>query len=246
MDTTRAYSSLGEVSAWTPAKVSLKTLLARQAPALGLTKSAVDALTERSRVTYWRAGQRLCGSEEQGDFVSFLIAGVVKIVCRRVGGRDVILQMVGPGEFFCLPPSPDADRCRTIAVVHVDASVALMSYELVRNVVGDLPRGCALLLMLFGWRSVSRLAQEKCLLVGAPLRTRLLSELKVLAARFGRQVEGGVLIDIPLFHRDLAQLVGASRAKVTGCMSALKLDGLVDSHERRVLLVGAAVPPRAR
>jgi CRP-like cAMP-binding protein len=68
------------------------------------------------------------------------------------------------------------------------------------------------------------------------VRGRLLANLRVLAARFGAPFGDGTAIDLSLTESDLAELIGASRPKVSTSLSALIEDGLIRRVRRRLIL----------
>src|SRR5262245_18629380 len=88
-------------------KDELRYQLQRRARPLGLTKTAIDVLVARAEmVPGRRAGARICSSDDDTDYVRFLVQGAAKHVCRIPAGRSVTIRFVGPGQFLCLAP-PD-------------------------------------------------------------------------------------------------------------------------------------------
>jgi CRP-like cAMP-binding protein len=67
---------------------------------------------------------------------------------------------------------------------------------------------------------------------------RLVRTLNWLAQRFSQKIAEGVLIDIPLTHLAIADLIGSSRVTVTRLLSRLKEQGLLKQHKQRIILQG--------
>jgi len=221
----------------TPAQPTLRARLTRHAGRLGLTVSAIESIVAQSQVTHWKAGQQIFAPEDAHDLASFLVAGAVKVICPGRRRFPVLVQIVRPGQFFGLASLFDRPRLRQFgAVAHVPALVAMMSQEVITNVFASLPPGNALQLMAYSWRALSHLLYEKCLLLTMPLRERLLHELEMLAHDFGEPHESGTLIDLPLTHADLAQLVVGSRAKVSRSVADLRRSGEIAIVGRRLVL----------
>jgi CRP/FNR family transcriptional regulator len=219
------------------AKATLRALLSHNAARLGLTAAAIEAIVGQSQITHWRAGQRIFDAEDSQDLVNFLVAGAVKVVCHGRGRIPVLVQLVRPGQFFGLASLFDRPRPRQFsAVAHAPAVVAMMSQEVMTNVVADLPPGRALQLMAYSWRALSRLLYEKCVLLTMPLPDRLRYELAVLAHDFGQRHPAGVLIDLPLTQADLAELVVGSRSNVSRCVAELRRTGQLEVVGRRLVL----------
>jgi len=68
------------------------------------------------------------------------------------------------------------------------------------------------------------------------LRERLLHLLTTLSAKFGVIQEGYALIDLPLSHQEIANMLGASREAVSGVMSELAKEGVVKTSRLSVQL----------
>jgi CRP/FNR family cyclic AMP-dependent transcriptional regulator len=56
------------------------------------------------------------------------------------------------------------------------------------------------------------------------------------SGRYGIPDEAGVLIDIPLPHREIASIVGSTRESVTVRLNALRRDGIIDFVNRKILI----------
>lgn len=75
---------------------------------------------------------------------------------------------------------------------------------------------------------------------------RLLLSLWHLAERWGRVGPDGVLLDLPLGHQRLADLVGAGRPSVTTALGELARDGQVVRREDGVWVLKGAPPEELR
>lgn len=65
---------------------------------------------------------------------------------------------------------------------------------------------------------------------------RLEKLLADLSARYGREEEDGVLIDIALPHREIASIVGSTRESVTVRLNDLRRAGVIEFVDRKILL----------
>ncbi|MBB6732106.1 Crp/Fnr family transcriptional regulator [Cohnella zeiphila] len=71
------------------------------------------------------------------------------------------------------------------------------------------------------------------------LRNRVLHLLSTLSVKFGVIQDGYALIDLPLSHQEIANMLGSSREAVSGVMSELAKEGVVKTSRLSVQL---AVP----
>ena len=65
---------------------------------------------------------------------------------------------------------------------------------------------------------------------------RLNKLLVELSERYGRREEGGVLIDLPLPHREIASIVGSTRESITVRLNAMRRAGMIDFVGRKILI----------
>ena len=60
--------------------------------------------------------------------------------------------------------------------------------------------------------------------------------LAEFSERYGVVGDAGVLIDIPLPHREIASIVGSTRESVTVRLNAMKREGTIDFVNRKILV----------
>jgi CRP/FNR family transcriptional regulator, global nitrogen regulator len=66
---------------------------------------------------------------------------------------------------------------------------------------------------------------------------RLATLLLNLGERFGEENGAGLLIDVRLTHQDLANMIASTREAVSKVMSEFQRDGVVESRNRRIVIV---------
>lgn len=217
-------------------KEQLRILLADVGRRMGLTATAVDQLVRSAQLARWGKGQSIFSPEDTADFVNFLITGVVKVSCPS-GAGTVCVQLIRPGQFFGLNWYADRGQPRLFsASAFTDATVAIITNEMMAELVEASPPPGVLQIVSFSWRVLSRLLYEKCSLLGLNLEERLIHELAVLARDFGRDTDRGVVVDLALTHADLAEFALGSRANVARVMKRFERQGLVGKEGRRVVL----------
>ena len=58
--------------------------------------------------------------------------------------------------------------------------------------------------------------------------SRLIKLLTRLCSRYGKHEGNNIILDIPLTHQEIADMIGASRQTVSSSISALKRQGYLD------------------
>lgn len=72
-----------------------------------------------------------------------------------------------------------------------------------------------------------------------PVLLRLWKLLVWLGEKFGRNVEGGRLIDLRMTHQELAEAINSTRVTVTRLLQQFESEGKLRRHQRRLVLVSA-------
>jgi len=68
------------------------------------------------------------------------------------------------------------------------------------------------------------------------VRERIISFLLNMSQRFGKETSGGILIEVPLRHQDIASSVNATRETTSREISALERKGLLQNKQSFTLL----------
>ncbi|MFQ5664870.1 MAG: Crp/Fnr family transcriptional regulator [Candidatus Binatia bacterium] len=217
-------------------KERFRALLRDVARRMGLTARTVDQLVRSAQMGRWKKGQNIFSPEDTADFVNFLVVGVVKVSCPS-GAGTVCVQLIRPGQFFGLNWYADKGQPRLFsASAFTDATVAIITNDMMAELVASSPPPGVLGVVSFSWRVLSRLLYEKCCLLGLRLEERLIHQLAVLARDFGCDADTGILIDLPLTHADLAEFALASRANVARVMKRFERGGLIAKDRRKILI----------
>jgi CRP/FNR family transcriptional regulator len=217
-------------------KEQLRALLSDVGRRMGLSSGTIDLLTRSAHVSHWRKGQNIFSPEDTADFVNFLVSGAVKVSCPS-GAETVCVQLIRPGQFFGLNWYADQGQPRLFsASAFTDATVAIITNEMMAELVANSRPPAVLQIVSFSWRVLSRLLYDKCCLLGLRMEERLVHELAVLARDFGRETHAAVLIDLPVTHADLAEFAIASRANVARVMKRFEREGLAAKDGRKLVL----------
>lgn len=69
-----------------------------------------------------------------------------------------------------------------------------------------------------------------------PVNIRLLQLLNWLARKFGREVNEGILIEVPFTHQALSEAICTTRVTVTRLLNQFEKEGILNRHGRFILL----------
>jgi CRP/FNR family transcriptional regulator, cyclic AMP receptor protein len=202
-----------------------------------LTDSLVTDLARSSVVLDFRRRRFVYRAGEPADCLYAIIHGRVKL-CRieTDSDREAVIDILPEGSLF------GESALYSAAGQRANSAVAYENSRLLRIQLGDFKRGMAedsrlhdYTFRLIGQRldhAERRLADFALNAIPARL-DRLLAEF---SDRYGVSEGEGVLIDIPLPHREIASIVGSTRESVTVRLNAMRREGTIEFVRRRILI----------
>ena len=209
----------------------------RRAPLFtGLDDEAAAALLASTTSVELPRGQALFSEGQPGEHLYVIVAGKIKLGRTSGDGRENLLTVLGPGEMFgelsLFDPGPRTatatavSDARLIALGHTDLQSWLTGRpDVAQHLLGALAR------------RLRRTNETLADLVFSDVPGRVAKALLDLASRFGRPVDGGLLVAHELTQEELAQLVGASRETVNKALADFAARGWLRLEARAVVLL---------
>lgn len=207
-------------------------------------KSFLASLTEDERLAFQRAGRvrRFKTGEilfHEGDMdgdVFALVGGRVKVSIAGLGGREVMLQVAGPGELVG-ELAAVSGRPHSATVVALDeVEVIALAAEAFRHFVSTQPRVARLIFA----RITEMLSLADRQLVDLATRDvtgRVAARLLDLAGQADASEENIVPIPMSLSQDELAAWTGASREAVAKSLRLLRELGWVQTRRREIIVL---------
>ncbi|MCB9136625.1 MAG: Crp/Fnr family transcriptional regulator [Anaerolineales bacterium] len=205
--------------------LSRTIVLLKNLPLLAqLPEETLVNLAEKCTLSHYEADQTIFSQSDRSDRVWIVRLGQVKIVFHDIDGREVIIEMIQPGEAFgggaiFLPKHPAT--ARTMAPSEI-VSFSLEEYE---KILLNHPIVGIKLIRMLGQRLFS--VRDLSILAGERVERRIAHILLKLSKRVGRAHDEGVMIGIPLARQDLADMSGTTLETAIRLMSRLRKEGIV-------------------
>jgi CRP-like cAMP-binding protein len=165
-----------------------------------------------------------------------LLSGVARITCRNRKGDRTMVIMVAPGMIPGFPPPVSGIRynfrCEAVTECQIGA-VALETFiEIALGIASaDFKR------MAAGYSGRWDLVQLRCAnFMSCTLEERVALILLELSENFGLRDKLGIRLTVPASHKDLAELVGASRPRVTEYLALLEREHLILRDGRQLIV----------
>jgi CRP-like cAMP-binding protein len=218
----------------TSVESSLVLLLGRVPLLSGLPERELASLAAVARLDRFEREGTIFRQGDPAHQLWLLREGRVKIVHHESDGREVILEMVAPGEVFggavlFLPQHPATARAMT------EVETVSFSADVYSRLLASHPELAQRLIRMLGSRLHSMM--DLNILSGERVDRRLAHILLKLAERLGRAESDGVLITIPLARQDLADMAGTTLETAIRTMSRFREQGLVTTLRGGFLLI---------
>jgi CRP/FNR family transcriptional regulator, cyclic AMP receptor protein len=201
-----------------------------------LTARQLDRLAGALTVSTVEKRATICDDKHSPSSAYILLTGVARITCRNRKGQRTLIIMVAPGMVPGFPPPVPgisySFRCEAVTLCRigtieleafVEISLGIASADFKRMAASYLGR----------WD----LVQLRCAnFMSCTLEERLALILLELGENFGVPDPKGIRLTLPTRHKDLAELVGASRPRITEHLIMFERQRLI-SRNRRQLIV---------
>jgi CRP-like cAMP-binding protein len=199
-----------------------------------LTDAEASSLERLSRRRSYSRGDILFRQGDAGDEVFILRTGRVK-VCARRASREVILAVLDAGALLGELSAVDGDARSATVVALEDVEVDVTTHGEFNELLDEHPRVATELLRLVAGRL--RDTSTRQLEFGTmDTLARLCASLAELAARYGEEGPGGIVISAPFHQGELASWSGMSREAVVKGFRQLRSLGWLSIDGRALTL----------
>jgi len=196
----------------------------------------LDQLIASSIVVSYGSRQRIFDKGDDGDRLLGVLGGQVRIYVMSSEGRELIMNVLMPGDVFGeislidgKPRSASAVAMGPTDLLHIRRA----------DFLAALRKNCDLALKFMEIlcervRWTSGLLEDASLL---DLPSRMAKRLLNLAGGIGEKQKDGVRIGLKLSQTDLGNMLGVTREAVNKQLREWKRDGLVDMQEGQLLIL---------
>ncbi|MDX1983465.1 MAG: Crp/Fnr family transcriptional regulator [Bryobacteraceae bacterium] len=188
-----------------------------------------------TRIIQCRRFTILYSTGNAADSVFFLESGLVKIVKHGPENKEVLLNLVRPGEIFGEEALLLGGARNSIAEIIQEASIAIIPKDIFFRFCNRSPDTWKLMAELLARREQD-LEQKIELLLMRDVEHRILFYLAELAEAVGVKQPNEEGYTIHFSQGEIASLVGATRETTSSTLNALARRGLVTLGRRRLIV----------
>lgn len=172
---------------------------------------------------------------DQPEWFHFVQEGKVKITKLSVEGKEIILELIQPGEFFGGIAVVRGFPYPGNAIAMEDTAVMKIAKADMQGLMNKHPEIMAGIVKDMGDRMRSSLETTKNIAL-EKVSSRIAALLIKLASKSGTERKEGIEIDMKLTKQDIAELVGTTVETSIRTMSQFKKKGLLEEHQGKILI----------
>ena len=178
-------------------------------------------------------------SGDPTDSLYIVLSGRLKVMMSDAEGKEVILSILGPGEFFGEMGLID-DNPRSASVVAIEACelLAVTKRAFRKCLVENVDLAMAVM------RVVVRRLREADRKIGSLAMLDVYGRVARLLLDMSETVDGQKVVTRRITKQDIAKMVGASREMVSKVMKDLQTSGYIEVHGSTIVLRDKSARPR--
>lgn len=200
-----------------------------------LRQSEMAAINQRFHERGFLPGETIFFAGDPAGHLFVLADGKIKLLRHNWTGKDVLLELLTPGEFFGSLSSSAGDTYAETAQAQTPVCVLSIPAAEFRSILDNHPSAALTVLDLVSER-LSAAHETIRQLSAHSVEQRIAHTLLKLGEKLGEQQEVGLLIQVPLSRDDLAQMTGTTPESASRVMSQFQKDGLIESGRQWVAI----------
>ncbi len=190
----------------------------------GMKEGELTFMEHMARLKKITKNNILFGESEPVKFFFVVKRGLIKLHKTSEEGRELIVKVMGPGEYFCCAPLYAGGKYFVGAVALEDSLlITIPAEEFKKTLRNELTEN--------GWKIISGLCSKIRYLSGLvedltfkDVEERIINTLLRLAEE---KAPGSKTASFQLTHQDIASMTGTVREVVSRTMSRLKKEGII-------------------
>jgi CRP/FNR family cyclic AMP-dependent transcriptional regulator len=211
---------------------SVSTTLLRNVPLFaGLNEEQLTMLVRMIVRNSFGRNATIIGAGDPTDSLYIVINGRLKVLMSDEQGREVILSLLGPGEFFGeMGLLDDSPRSASVVTQEPCELMSISKADFKRTLEENFD------LSLMVMRGLVRRLREADQKIGSLALMDVYGRVARLLLEMAEDIDGEKVVVKKLSKQDIAKMIGASREMVSRVMKDLQLGGYIEARGRSIVL----------
>jgi CRP/FNR family cyclic AMP-dependent transcriptional regulator len=198
-----------------------------------------DALASLLQTRAFPRHRVILSGHEPCEAFYVVVSGQVKVMLIAEDGREVVLSLLGPGEFFGEMALMDDEPFESSVIAVEESQLLVLDRHAFRNCVRDMP-GMALGLL----RALCTRLGESDHRIGELMILDVTGRVAHLFLELAARQDGVVIADAPT-HQVMAQMIGSTRETVSRTINAMNVQKLISGSTGEIRIIDRPALERA-
>jgi len=191
-----------------------------------LPHEAIASINQLFHEKGYDAGETIYVAGDPAESLMIIAEGRVKLLRHTSIGKDILLDLLIPGEFFGTLSTAGESEYLDTAVAMTSTCALTIDYDSFRSILLEYPAVSMKVLdtvtarLAAAHASIQQLSSQTA-------EQRIAATLLRLADKLGEKHEVGLLIQTPLSRDELADMTGATPETASRVISQFQKDGLI-------------------
>ena len=183
-------------------------------------------------------GSVIMAAGDQIDSLYIVISGRLKVMMSDADGKEVILSLIGPGEFFGeMGLIDDSPRSASVTAIEPCELLSIAKRDFKKCLAENFEMTMAVM------RGLVRRLREADRKIGSLALLDVYGRVARLLLDMAETVEGEKVVTKRLPKQDIAKMIGASREMVSRVMKDLQMGGYIEVRGSSIVLRDSIVLP---
>lgn len=183
-------------------------------------------------------GAIIMAAGDPTDSLYIILSGRFKVMMSDADGKEVILSILGPGEFFGeMGLIDDAPRSASVVAIEPCELLALARRDFKKCMTENAEMAIGVM------RGLVRRLREADRKIGSLALLDVYGRVARLLLDMAETVDGQKMVTKRLPKQDIAKMIGASREMVSRVMKDLQTGGYIEMRGSTILLRDSITPP---
>ncbi len=200
-----------------------------------LAKEDIEELERALKTEKYKKKQVIFHEGDESKYSYILFEGRVNIVKASSDGKELVLEIIDPFDLFGALATLKGIQYPATAVAVENSIVGKIPAEVFLSIARKYPDFEKRLLEHITMRLRACIDAMKSI-ASDDAYTRVLSQLVRLAKKYGKKTEDGILIDLKITKREIAEMAGVTTETAIRIISRLKKQGVLTEKSRKILL----------
>jgi CRP-like cAMP-binding protein len=231
----RPKKRTSEASSAGPAEKLEVQSLSKHFPALG--HDQLERLAKDMSLARFKRGDRILIDHHSSSDIFLVLKGAIAITWQHDGRHQVLVTLLAPGEIFAVTSLMPEMAQGLKGYAFTNSLLATINSKRLLDIILGVELGAfkSAMEMTVGWSAETLMRYVRMFHLSP--RDRLVIALIEMGAKFGVRDSRGLILNLPMTQKDLANLLGASRQKVNAYLGQLVRLGAVIHLSRQIVLV---------